>query len=165
MEEYNLLSHPYTAKLVGLVRAIDHSGKINPQTYPLILEALSTMHQEPDFQRHCSNISKDALYNKLVLEKKSLIPGCYQCSSPCGRTFDLSTDYILHMDSVMREIKTSIINMICDYSHTQRQCGNALDEDDYFLLCRSIFALGEDWPIAEFDILLTEIKKVSESVI
>ena len=67
--------------MIGLVRAIEGNEHfISEKTDFLLLRGLYLIAQQED------KIALQELMNKIDTLKREIVPGCYACGAPCGRT-------------------------------------------------------------------------------
>ncbi len=90
--------------LIGLVRAADNNEDlVTAETGQLVLEVLNATKTLADI-----NVLK-SLHDRIVSEKKRIVPDCFQCQSPCGRTDDYDMKLIRDSKEKSAWIKIQIL--------------------------------------------------------
>lgn len=115
--------------LIGLARATDgNEHLISASSTALVIESLSA--SEP--------ARIEALLGRVEDEKQKMVPDCFLCTSPCGRTspYDLST--LKGAAPEVREIKTQILSEI------RRLASGSADAKKESLFYRALIAVGMD---------------------
>ena len=117
MEKDILLS-----KLIGLARATDGSEHlITPGATALIRECLAAMGD---------NVSVEGLADKVTQAKRSMVPDCFLCANPCGRTEDYDAHFLQTAPEPLRSLKQALLSRLL--------AGTVADSSLY----RSLIALG-----------------------
>ena len=81
--------------MIGLVRAIEGNEHfISEQTDYLLLRGLHLTEQEED------KTALQKLMEKIDALKRKLIPGCYTCGAPCGKTAAPSSKLFTESDDL-----------------------------------------------------------------
>ncbi|MBQ8612380.1 MAG: hypothetical protein IJ412_11840 [Oscillospiraceae bacterium] len=102
-----LLRRALLGELIGIARAVDGSEHlIRPETDALLRQALAACGNRPDAE------TLHTLLLHAKQEKRALVPGCFACEAPCGRTaaYDLSD-----MDAEpaeVRAVKTAVLHTL-----------------------------------------------------
>ena len=93
-----------TGALIGLARATEgNESKITNSTYLTMPEGLSVSAAALDKETF------SAVLGRLEAEKKKLIPLCYDCASPCGRTANYNIQNLWSSPAKIRALKTLIL--------------------------------------------------------
>lgn len=148
-----------TGALIGLVRAVDSTGK-KPQeaTRSLIIEGL--LASAPNTNLPDEHL--EGVLDRLHKEKARLAPGCGSCKAPCGRTDDdvFSLD---DPDEKVREMKETILyslRWMAAYVVQAKSLNQDTEEiEDFF--CRALFQLGNETDSQYLMELIDEAKKMS----
>lgn len=120
--------------IIGLARATENNEHlITADTTAIILRIL------------CSDASADTplLLAQVETEKRKLVPNCFECAEPCGRTSDYDLSRLAQEDADIREEKLALLADL----HRLAQRGN-LDEQQIDLLYKALIIMGiEYYPV------------------
>lgn len=100
------LQEELTGALIGLARASEGNEDIvNEATDRLLIEGLffSITKEKVD----CDALKE--LLERVVAEKKRLVPNCFGCASPCGRTADFEIQQLWQEEKEVRFLKALIL--------------------------------------------------------
>ena len=143
MEHENLLRDQLTGALIGLARAADGSEHlISYTTTRLIVEGLAALQTRRD------EAVMEALLGRIKEEKRRMIPNCFSCASPCGRTSDYDMENLRTADPQIRQLKERILSAagwvaVCFGTVAAQNCP---DESTRKFLYRALFTVGmDDW--------------------
>lgn len=118
----NNVERQVISKLVGLARAtIGNEDLITTETINIIIKALSSPNLD--------------IINDITIEKRKLVPNCFYCSNPCGRTEDPVINELSKLKSCIYSNLTTIINSISR--------NNTYSDELYNIIFTSLFYLGE----------------------
>ena len=132
--------------LIGLARAtFGNEDLISPSTFSVVLEGLSAASNE-------STLSPD-LIHRVNEEKYKLVPSCFYCSSPCGRTSNYDMTQLTLTDAEVRERKLSILSKLSALAIHE-----ASPRPAEFVFYRALAAVGEDWTVPELEDVLTNLQ-------
>lgn len=135
--------------LIGLVRATDGAVHVTDDTYNIIIEGLHAS----DIALNLSDDEVEAITNRAHADKQVIVPDCSVCGSPCGRTADYD------WETVYREgyMRIGLLSKLQQIAH--RIVSGEIDADNNmrFILCKAVFALGEDWSADELGALDKEL--------
>ena len=153
------LQDKLTGALIGLARATEgNEHMVTDSTAAVIVEGLFATLTNVNFD------STDllGLIGKVEIEKKKLVPDCFHCASPCGRTNDYDLSKLWNADEDIRSLKSLIlfgIRGIAAYAHHAAVLGYK-DEVIHRFLYKALIAIGID----EFgmDDLLPIVMEVGE---
>ena len=153
------LQDKLTGALIGLARATEgNEHMVTDSTAAVIVEGLFATLTNVNFD------STDllGLIGKVEIEKKKLVPDCFHCASPCGRTNDYDVSKLWNADEDIRSLKSLIlfgIRGIAAYAHHAAVLGYK-DEVIHQFLYKALIAIGID----EFgmDDLLPIVMEVGE---
>lgn len=138
----HLLSEPLkelTGRLIGLARATEgNEHMITASTAPALMEGLAALasREQPDRE------AVAAIMESLREEKRKLVPDCFLCASPCGRTADYDLENLRGAPEEVRALKYQILLCAGDLAASIRQSGG--DEKNHNLLYRALIAVGID---------------------
>ena len=130
--------------LIGLARATEgNEHAISDSTSSAMIEGLFILKNEPFDDEKLLVTMK-----KVEVEKQKLVPDCFLCACPCGRTNDYDLALLWHSDEDIRSLKLSILSGICEiatYIYRAFALGHK-DESIYKFLYKALFSIGtEDW--------------------
>ena len=90
----------------------------------------------------------------VAAEKQKLVPECFRCACPCGRTFDYDMKNLQHTAASIRDLKLQILSRCCDAAASGRE-GIAP------LLYRALYSVGmDDWEEEELLPIARELEDV-----
>lgn len=94
--------------LIGLARASENNEyKLTEDTDRIVIDSLVTLAEE-DINTHVL----EYLLLNIKKEKKRLVPDCFNCSSPCGRTKDYDLSLMEKDSEIIRNLKTELISSL-----------------------------------------------------
>lgn len=134
------LQDELTGALIGLARAAEGNMDLSQDTYQTILEGLFITVTNVSFD----NDAITAMINKIHAEKQKLVPDCFTCAAPCGRTDDYDMRQIWDADEDIRSLKSLIlfgIRGMAAYAYHASVLGYRDDEVNRFF-CEALFKLG-----------------------
>ena len=118
--------------LIGLARAVDNNEHlITPATDAALLQALTA-----DAPAACA-----AALTALRQQKRLLVPNCFDCASPCGRTADCDFPALLDAAPAARDARLSLLDRLRTLARAQ---STPPDPNVCAFLYRALFALGTD---------------------
>ena len=92
--------------VIGLARATENNEDlITDNTNKLLTEGLIASLPSSD----CSEGYLIKLYSDVMLEKQRIIPSCFTCAFPCGRTDNYDMQELWDMDEALRELKLKLL--------------------------------------------------------
>ena len=123
-------------KLIGLARATEgNEHLIRESLFTLIRASLSQEIDEKKLIKLCNE------------EKKYLVPDCFSCMCPCGRTSDYDIEELEEESGVGRDLRVIILNEL----FYQKGIDNNL-------LLRAVYAIGANyWKEEEIIPILKEL--------
>ena len=123
-------------KLIGLARATEgNEHLIRESLFTLIRASLSQEIDEKKLIKLCDE------------EKKYLVPDCFSCMCPCGRTSDYDIEELEEESGVGRDLRVIILNELF-YQ-------NGIDNN---LLLRALYSIGANyWEKEELIPILREL--------
>ena len=140
-----------TGALIGLARATEgNDHMITGSTVHALVEGLLTV-------SNAGNLDREALLTMIgavAAEKQKLVPECFRCACPCGRTFDYDMKNLQHTAASIRDLKLRILSRCCDAAASGHE-GIAP------LLYRALYSIGmDDWDEAELLPIARELEDV-----
>ena len=116
--------------LIGLSRAVDNNEHlITPDTNAALLRALTASPPEAE-----------AALTALQQQKRLLVPNCFDCASPCGRTADCDFPALLDAAPDARDARLSPLDALRALARAQ----STPTPDACAFLYRGLFALGTE---------------------
>ena len=139
--------------LVGLARAtFGNEHLITAATCQVILDGLQIAGKIADDEALLAAAAR------ADEEKRNLVPMCYSCASPCGRTSNYDMNDLWAAEEAIRDAKLRVLSGLCDMA-----CAYPDGEQVYRSeqvrepLLRALFAVGEDWDPEELDPIAQEL--------
>lgn len=140
-------------KLIGLSRATENNEQlISDSTNYALLKGLCA--------RTSDEISE--AIKLLEEEKRKLVPNCFTCASPCGRTSDYDMQELLNEAEESRTLKYAIlfgIKGLASYVYPAAIQGSSMTEV-YDLFYKALFMIG--WKGWKKENLLAAIEEIGE---
>ena len=116
--------------LIGLSRAVDNNEHlITPDTNAALLRALTASPPEAE-----------AALTALQQQKRLLLPNCFDCAAPCGRTADCDFPALLDAAPDARDARLSLLDALRTIARAQ----STPDPEACAFLYRALFALGTE---------------------
>ena len=116
--------------LIGLSRAVDNNEHlITPDTNAALLRALTASPPEAE-----------AALTALQQQKRLLVPNCFDCAAPCGRTADCDFPALLDAAPDARDARLSLLDALRALARAQ----STPTPDACAFLYRGLFALGTE---------------------
>lgn len=131
--------------LIGLARATDgNEYMLSNSTRDVTVTALMTLEDR--------KADPALLIPQVREEKRKLVPDCFLCASPCGRTQDSDVNRILLEAEDIQKLKGEILAAICALA-------SGVGEG---VLYRALFSLGcDDWEAEDYHSVLQELESVN----
>lgn len=140
-----------TGALVGLARATEgNEFMLNDGTYEIIYEALAST--RPELATTVGALEEQ--FAKVEEEKRRIVPGCFECGEPCGRTSNYDMAKLYKEEEAIRSLKIIILQGI-RYIAAQ---GVAGEEQKAFVL-RALYSIGSDWKQDQLMPIVLDINK------
>ncbi|MBQ7015641.1 MAG: hypothetical protein IJN10_01590 [Firmicutes bacterium] len=128
--------------LIGLARAtFGNEDLITPSTFAVVVEGLSSFDLDAD--------QMSDLIRRVNEEKYKLVPSCFYCSSPCGRTSNYDMCQLNLAAEDVRLLKLSILSKLSALAGS-----NLSSLPTEAMVYRALAAVGEDWTVEELTNLL-----------
>lgn len=139
--------------LIGLARATEGNEYLLTDSTPeTVVEGLAALNGE--------TAEMQKLRERAEAEKRNLVPSCYICAAPCGRTDNYCMDNLRDAHEDIRSIKSLILSCACAIAH--RAAALAYRDDAvHQLLYKALFAIGrDDWETEELLPIMAEMEEV-----
>lgn len=132
--------------LIGLSRAVDNNEHlITPDTNAALLRALTA----------ATPAECEAALTALQQQKRLLVPNCFDCAAPCGRTADCDFPALLDAAPDARDARLSLLDALRTLARAQ----STPTPDACAFLYRALFALGtETYTSADLHPYINEAK-------
>lgn len=92
--------------VIGLARATENNEDlITNKTHKILTEGLIASLPESKYSENDLVI----LYAKIMAEKERIIPSCFTCAFPCGRTDNYDMKELWNMEKSLREKKLKLL--------------------------------------------------------
>lgn len=154
------LQDKLTGALIGLARATEGNGHlISAELDRLVIEGLFTTITNVNF----NNETITELIKRVEHAKKSLVPGCYECGSPCGKNTDYDMKEVWDAEEDIRSLKSLIlfgIRGMAAYAYHASVLGYAEEAVNRFFY-KALFAVGMDWGMDELLPIVMEVGEIN----
>lgn len=138
-----------TGALIGLARATDgNEHLISPSSTAVIAACLPATRPgaEPDAAE------LEALLKQVEQEKRKMVPGCFVCAAPCGKTSDYDVARLQSAPEEIRRLKGLLLSGIRDLA----ACPHRDDAADRFFY-KALVVIGmEDYEAEDLRPILQE---------
>ncbi len=126
--------------LIGIARATSGS--------PHLIEALTDLVVVEGLLATLpwSEADPDVLRDLATEEKKRMVPGCFVCAHPCGKTANYQVSRLDSQPEPMRQLRALLLLGLCGVAawiHDQAD-KTAVDKSVYRFLYKGLFFLGEE---------------------
>ena len=162
-EPTSTLRDKLAGALIGLARATEgNEHAISDSTSSVTMEGLFILMNE-----HFDDAKLLSIMEKIKIEKQKLVPDCFLCAYPCGRTTDYDLTLLWYADEEIRNLKLSILSGICKIaSNTYHSSSSSpTDESLHNLLYKALFSIGtEDWGMEELLPIIQEVNEVNGNI-
>lgn len=126
-------------RLIGLARATEgNEHMITESTAPALVEGLVALSEQDQPDREMVAAMMDILRE----EKRKLVPDCFLCAAPCGRTADYELENLRHAPEEARELKYRLLTGAGNLAVAIRRSGG--DDKVHNLLYKALIAVGID---------------------
>ena len=146
--------------LIGLARAAEgNEDMVSSSTDKAVLEGLMSAVADADIDDETIT----ALIAQAQEEKRRLVPNCFFCASPCGRTNDYDMQELWTADEDIRSLKSLIlfgIGGIAPYACNALVLGRS-DKDVNEFFYKALFAIGMNYGINELLPIVSEVSEVN----
>ena len=148
------LQDQLTGALIGLARATD-GGTTGSADDKLVQECLFATLTNVNFDDEALRVLMDRVH----AEKQRIVPDCATCENACGRTADYDMQKLWNAQEDIRSLKSLIlfgIRGVAAYAYHASILGYRDEAVNQFLY-KALFALGEDWGMAELLPIVMEV--------
>ena len=148
------LQDQLTGALIGLARATD-GGTTGSADDKLVQECLFATLTNVNFDDEALRVLMDRVH----AEKQRIVPDCATCENACGRTADYDMQKLWNAQEDIRSLKSLIlfgIRGVAAYAYHAGILGYRDEAVNQFLY-KALFALGEDWGMAELLPIVMEV--------
>lgn len=129
--------------LIGLARATDgNEHLISESSTAVIVEGLAASGNDSGMDPAVL----EALLLRVEEEKRNMVPDCYICAAPCGRTSAYDMEDLRHIEENARNRKLQLLSMICrlaNYAKNGAIRGESREEVDRFFY-KALIVIGLD---------------------
>ena len=138
--------------VIGLARATENNEELITDTTDAILaEGLVATLPESAL----SDEELEQIYQKVMAEKQRIIPSCFTCAFPCGRTDNYNMQELYDMDDTLRSLKTKLLSGVQTLA-SKSNC----DKATTLYLYKALILFGIYWDEDGMLPLLDELEKV-----
>ena len=142
-EDTAALQDKLTGSLIGLARATDgNEHLISASSTAVIVEGLFATLTNVNFD----NAALEKLLERVVEEKRKMVPDCFACASPCGKNNDYDMQKLWAADEDIRSLKSLIlfgIRGVAAYAYHAAVLGfHDKTVEDFFY--KALIAIGMD---------------------
>lgn len=131
LKQNNLYSK-LLSELIGLIRAIDsNEHMISNTTNIIIIEALKVDIND-------SNMLNNII-NKIDIEKRKIIPDCYKCMHPCGKSDSLNIEELFNENIKIFNLKNDILKLLISINIDKL---NNILESPYNIIYKALYYIG-----------------------
>lgn len=157
--------------LIGLVRATDGMMHVTDDTNNIIIEGLHMS----DIALGISDADMEAMIARAHADKHTIVPDCSVCGAPCGRTADYDLENVYRQSrkkaaemngniaecSDVAEKRIELLDRLQKIAHRVVSGEINADDEISFIVCRALFALGENWSDGELERVERELEDLS----
>lgn len=163
--ETSQLRDKLTGALIGLARATDgNEHLISDSSTNLVVESLIATSPSADSDPTVLT----SLLCRVEEEKRKMVPNCFECASPCGRTSDYDMRKLRNIPRDAQTLKHQLLQGIRDMAaHARRAAALGCHDktvDDFFY--KALIVIGmDDFGTAELLPLVEEWKSTNQKVL
>lgn len=135
--------------LIGLARATDGNEHLicDSSTGVIVESLLAALAKE-----NTPKTRLEELLKRVEDEKRKMVPDCFVCAAPCGRTNDYDMQELLSAPEDIRSMKINILLAIRDLAAHRNEAADSV-------FYRALIALGMDgFGVAELRSILNEVE-------
>ncbi len=160
-EDTAQLQDELTGALIGLAKATDgNEHLINADATSVVISSLFATLTNVNFD----NESLQALYDQVEQEKKKMVPDCFACASPCGKSDHYDMEKLWNADEDIRSLKSLIlfgIRGLAAYAYHAAVLGYHDETVDRFFY-KALTAIGmDDFSMDELLPIVLEVGEVN----
>lgn len=129
--------------LIGLARATDgNEHLISESSTAVIVDCLSAMHNNVVFDE----AALERYLHRVSEEKRKMVPNCFTCAAPCGRTAAYDLQMLQAADPEIREMKMRLLGSICRIAADIRNASvmGCDDADAENVIYKALIVIGMD---------------------
>lgn len=134
--------------LVGIARSLD-GGNETPETSFLLSEGILAL----------KNGKAHEIQKRLAAEKEKLVPDCFHCQNPCGKTFDLDFAELERQSGALFELKILLLEKLTEYAEKKKETNTP---PSLAFLGEMLFSIGYEFFTEEA--LKEKIKKAENEI-
>lgn len=149
------LQEKLVSALIGLARATDgNEHLINPSATAVIIEGLTATGSDTDVNEEML----ESLLCRVQEEKRKMVPNCFLCACPCGRTSDYDMAELLKADAEIRHLKNRILSGI------RRMAAFAPENRDDMIFYKALVVIGmDDYGVDDLLPIVREVEEMGSS--
>jgi len=149
--------------LIGLARSTENNTHlIRPSTTQTVLEGLAAVGENGDAAY------MERLLERVIEEKRAMVPNCFHCASPCGRTADYDMALLGSGEEDVKELKLALLRGLPDLAEHALHAA-ALDRHDRevdFFIYKALYVIGaQGWGEEQIRSVLREMKEMEEKCV
>lgn len=141
--------------LIGLARTtFGNEDLLTTDTFAVVLDGLSAL--DPGCKTSADQI--EDLTRRVDTEKYKIVPNCFYCAAPCGRTSNYDMKELVCASAEVRSLKLSILSRLSSIAVLLKNDDSVVSsiEPKFY---RALAVLGEDWSAAELSSMLMELER------
>ena len=140
--------------VIGLARATENNEDlITEKTDMILTAALIASLPDSDY----TDSALEDLYNNVMAEKWRIIPSCFTCASPCGRTDNYDMHDLSFMDSALRDMKEKLLSGIQQLAANPKR---SKETTEY--LYKALILFGIFWDEEGMVPILNDLEKMTQ---
>ena len=140
--------------VIGLARATENNEDlITEKTDMILTDALIASLPDSDY----TDSALEDLYNNVMAEKWRIIPSCFTCASPCGRTDNYDMHDLSFMDSALRDMKEKLLSGIQQLAANPKR---SKETTEY--LYKALILFGIFWDEEGMVPILNDLEKMTQ---
>ena len=140
--------------VIGLARATENNEElITEVTDSVLAEGLVATLSDST----CSDSELEEIYNRIMAEKQRIIPSCFTCAFPCGRTDNYNMQELYAMDTELRSLKTQLLTGIQTLANKPNR-----DAETNTYLYKALILFGIYWDEDGMIPILENLNKIME---
>ena len=140
--------------VIGLARATENNEElITEVTDSVLAEGLVATLSDST----CSDSELEEIYNRIMAEKQRIIPSCFTCAFPCGRTDNYNMQELYDMDTELRSLKIQLLTGIQTLANKPNR-----DSETNAYLYKALILFGIYWDEDGMIPILEKLNKILE---
>ena len=140
--------------VIGLARATENNEElITEVTDSVLAEGLVATLSDSTY----SDSELEEIYNRIMAEKQRIIPSCFTCAFPCGRTDNYNMQELYAMDTELRSLKTQLLTGIQTLANKPNR-----DAETNTYLYKALILFGIYWDEDGMIPILENLNKIME---